>query len=220
MAYIRGGLFVVMVPCVICIFFFFVVCFQKIVMHQHCQNKFLLCVKKIVLGNKDFSDSDSEVCGLSPQAGARSWCHCSNPTAPCEMWHNCGLSLKACLFLSAVRVSVCVRAKGGGAASLLFLSGRLQQLSTGMSPVSVTVVIQGGGCPTASSAFTSASLSSQRLWPRPGPAAPPWRTSTSTTPTRRRSWRTATPKRSIWSTGTPSRSMRTWWRFVQHGDNK
>lgn len=32
---------------------------------------------------------------------------------------------------------------------------------------------------------------------RPGPAAPPWRTSTSTTPTRRRSWRTATPRRSI-----------------------
>lgn len=202
-------------------------------MHQHCQNKFLVCMYvcvKIVLGNKDFSDSDSEVCGLSPQAGARRWCHCSNPTAPCEMWHNCGLSLKACLFLS-VQITLCMcvwvwvcacacELRVEGPQAYFFFIRASAAAVHWHAPVSVKVVIQGGGCPTASSAFTSASLSSQRLWPRPGPAAPPWRTSTSTTPTRRRSWRTATPKRSTWSTGTPSRSMRTWWRFVQHGDNK
>lgn len=55
-----------------------------------------------------------------------------------------------------VSVCVCVRAQGGGAASRLFFIRVSAAAVHWHAPVSVTVVIQGGGCPTASSAFTSA----------------------------------------------------------------
>ncbi len=135
----------------------------------------------------------------------------SSPTALCEMWHSHGCSFKACLFclcalhcvcvhFPCVCVCVCVRVcvwvplclQGGGQASIFTRASAaaVHWHATG----SVTVVIQ--GCRSEVRRLIQEGLLSPSP-ARPGPAAPPWRTSTSTTPMRRKLWRTAIPRRLI-----------------------